>query len=191
MKRIFVIVFMFLIPPLLAQWNDCPYECVNDTYPGECGRYIDTDGDGICNHSQSAPEDRVSDPVINETASPPKTNVPTNPIAPKEFVIDSRYYVIPISVAIMVFYSISFILSRKKVIGVVTHRKIWNVLLLITFLVGSILGLLLAVRISLGVIVPLPFNMLFWHVEAGIAMTLIAMFHILWHWPYFKSILKR
>jgi hypothetical protein len=44
--------------PLLA-WDDCPFDKENDEYPGECPRYVDTDGDGICDRSQPAPEDRV------------------------------------------------------------------------------------------------------------------------------------
>ena len=40
-------------------WDDCPKGLVNDEYPGSCPRYIDTDENGICDHSEPAPEDRV------------------------------------------------------------------------------------------------------------------------------------
>lgn len=30
----------------------CPYGLVNDPYPGRCRRYVDTDGDGICDLSR-------------------------------------------------------------------------------------------------------------------------------------------
>ncbi|XOU95002.1 MAG: hypothetical protein ACNFW9_02955 [Candidatus Kerfeldbacteria bacterium] len=40
-------------------WDDCPFGLVDDPYPGECPRYVDTDNDGLCDHSQLAPEDRV------------------------------------------------------------------------------------------------------------------------------------
>jgi len=30
----------------------CPYGLINDPYPGECRRYVDLDGDGICDLSQ-------------------------------------------------------------------------------------------------------------------------------------------
>jgi uncharacterized membrane protein YfcA len=36
-------------------WDDCPLGLVNDPYPGACPRYIDTNNDGICDHSQSDP----------------------------------------------------------------------------------------------------------------------------------------
>ena len=31
----------------------CPYGLVNDPYPGNCSRYIDLNGDRICDLSQS------------------------------------------------------------------------------------------------------------------------------------------
>ena len=47
-------------------WDDCPKGLVNDEYPGECARYVDTDENGICDHSESAPEDRINSPVPDE-----------------------------------------------------------------------------------------------------------------------------
>ena len=40
-----------------SYWNTCPKGLVNDPYPGRCGRYVDTDDDGICDLSQSDPND--------------------------------------------------------------------------------------------------------------------------------------
>ena len=31
---------------------DCPRGQVDDPYPGQCGGYVDTNEDGICDHSQ-------------------------------------------------------------------------------------------------------------------------------------------
>ena len=46
-------------------WDDCPKGLVNDPYPGSCSRYIDTDGNGICDHSEPAPEDREKSQPID------------------------------------------------------------------------------------------------------------------------------
>jgi hypothetical protein len=62
--------------------------------------------------------------------------------------------------------------------------------LTLAFLVSGLLGILLVVRINYGPAIQLPFNILFWHVEFGIAMTLISIFHIIWHWQYFKGIIR-
>lgn len=55
---VIIILSFFLTPGTTFAWDDCPKGLVNDPYPGECVRYIDTDNDGICDHSQPAPEDR-------------------------------------------------------------------------------------------------------------------------------------
>ena len=69
------------------------------------------------------------------------------------------------------------------------HRKLWNVLLLITFLFTGILGIILIFRISFNLALPYLSDMLFWHVEFGIAMAMISFFHVLWHWDYYKKMI--
>lgn len=55
-----IFIFVFVLTPSFAlAWDDCPKDKVNDSYPGDCARYIDTDGNGICDHSEPAPEDRI------------------------------------------------------------------------------------------------------------------------------------
>lgn len=98
------------------------------------------------------------------------------------------YHFIGISVVLLVLYLITHILSTKKMISVSYHRRIWNMFLTLTFLVSASLGILLVLRINYGWVYNIPFNMLFWHVEASIAMAVISIFHIIWHWPYYKKI---
>ena len=59
-------------------WDDCPKGLVNDEYPGSCPRYIDTDENGICDHSEPAPEDRV------ENQSPVDQKQSGDTIAPND-----------------------------------------------------------------------------------------------------------
>lgn len=59
------------------------------------------------------------------------------------------------------------------------------------FLTTMLSGLLLVIRLSYGMIGRLPFDVLFWHVEAGLGFTVVAMFHILWHGAYFALMFKR
>ncbi|MCD6229990.1 MAG: hypothetical protein J7K00_04250 [Candidatus Diapherotrites archaeon] len=100
------------------------------------------------------------------------------------------YYLLPVSLFLVFLYAAGYALSKKGVISVVAHRKVWNFVLLVTFLVSGVLGILLILRISFGFVIPLPFNILFWHVEAGIAMFVISVFHVLWHLSYFRNMLK-
>ena len=182
-KIIFALLLLILIPTTVLAWDDCPYNNVNCPYPGDCSRYIDTDGDEICDRSQSSPEDRnikiANTQVIND----------------KDLIINNKettmtYYFAPISLILILLYLISHILSKKKIISIVNHRKIWNFLLLITFLISGIFGILLVIKINFNIKFHLWFNILFWHVEAGIAMFIISIFHIFWHLAYFKNMIK-
>lgn len=100
------------------------------------------------------------------------------------------YYAVPIVFIIGVLYGLSHLLSAKHVIKIVVHRRVWNITLLVSTIISALLGLILILGIDFGMDISLPFNSLFWHVEAGIAMGLIAMFHIAWHWRYFQKMLK-
>ena len=55
MKKLFTIFLLFTLLNLSFAWDDCPFGKVNCTYPGECGRYIDTNNNGICDHSEPSP----------------------------------------------------------------------------------------------------------------------------------------
>ena len=103
----------------------------------------------------------------------------------------TRYNVSPIAIALVLVYAASFILYKAGKIRVATHRKIWNVLLLLTFLVTGIFGLILAIRRDYVLMFDVPFNLLFWHVEAGVVMTIISIFHLSWHLKYYRDLFKR
>ena len=71
----------------------------------------------------------------------------------------------------------------------ISHRKIWNCVLLITCLVSCLFGL----YIVLAKMYDWSMNymtVLKLHVDFGIVMTIIAIIHIVWHWRYFKNMLK-
>ncbi len=275
-KMIYLVMFLgiiFLASSVLA-WNDCPKGEINDPAPGDCSLYVDTDNNGICDHSEPAPEDRSTTSTqdtneeisLDETGlSVDKDNLPelsgkdlksktvssvaefyeideqifvlalenylnanisnnntfqflhdnygAEPSEIKELVMKIKngndiadyspekqpnnakkgrnYYFGTISITLIIIYLLSYLLSKYKYISLVLHRRLWNILLLITFLVSGIFGLILTIRINYGITTTQPFNMLFWHVEAGIAMSLISIFHILWHLPYFKAIFKK
>jgi len=68
-KKIFLFIFFIIVILFqfsntqfsLAQvWDSCPFGLVDDPYPGECGRYIDTNQDGICDLSQPNPKDSTT-----------------------------------------------------------------------------------------------------------------------------------
>ena len=108
------------------------------------------------------------DPIAGDAA---ETRAATGP---------SYYYVSPVAIIFLLVYATSFILYKTKSIQVATHRKIWNLLLLGTFLVTGAFGLILAIGISQNPPWVVPQWLLFWHVEIGIMMAFISFFHLAW-----------
>jgi hypothetical protein len=172
-KEIIIITALLLLPYVIAL--DCPNGLVNDPYPGSCGLYIDKNNDSICDNSQVIETDSYS--------------VTDKLLIPQNW---TRGYHFPqIAIIILIVYLISLFLSKKEKISLVAHRRFWNLLLLISFLGVGISGIFLVLRLDFGINIYWPFNLLFWHVETGITMTLISICHIIWHFSYFKSYIKR
>jgi len=188
-KIIFALILLVLISAATLAFEYCPHDEIDCTFPGECSRYIDTDNDGICDYSQPAPENRSDDTTIIAAESNSSAKIPVT-TAITDDQSKPTYDLLLILLVLIVLYAISYILSKKKIIRVISHRKIWNILLLISFLISGLLGILLVIRINYGAAIPLLFNVLFWHVEFSIAMFIISLFHTLWHCTYFKNLFK-
>lgn len=182
----FLLILMSLSYTVYA-WDNCPFGEINEPFPGTCGRYTDTDVDGICDLSQPPPDARSE--AFEETDNA-ESNISIDTFK-TENTARINYYFIPIFIILFLFYLITYELGRKKIIKINKHRKIWNVILLITFLISAIFGLILAITISTGIRLSFYADVLFWHVEFGIAMAIISFFHIGWHWKYYKKMIVR
>jgi spermidine synthase len=100
------------------------------------------------------------------------------------------YALIPIGIAIILLYALTYLLYRAGIIIKKSHRQIWNTGLLLTFFITAILGLLLAVQVNFKLEIPWIKELLVWHVDFGIGMSMIAIFHFAWHWSYYRDLLK-
>jgi len=89
----------------------------------------------------------------------------------------------------MALYGATWILSARRIMRSLTHRRIWNVVLLISMVVSALLGLVRILSLDFSIDIALPFNVLFWHVEASIVLCVVALFHIIWHWRYYMMML--
>ncbi len=176
MKNIFTFALFFGIIISLVGAVDCPRGILNDPSPGFCGLYTDSNKNGICDLSQQ---------TITQSSIAP---ISSTSVKPLKYIVD--YNFLTISIISIILYIVSLVLSKNGKIRIVTQRKIWNVLLLVSFLGTGISGVLLVLKISYGLQIGTQFNWLFWHVETGIVMTLISVFHIIWHLPYFKTYLR-
>ena len=223
MKRtlLFLCMVVLAMMPSMAQ-VDCPQvDC-----PGICGRFVDANHDGFCDHGhlsrQAATPTPARDTIWDEIrVSPPlhsrteriqqeshqdttdTVSTHSQSVEPKQdsvIVEDEQtqqeeqakssftYPVWLIICGVLALYLLSVLFVKIHLWTKPTHRKVWNVLLLLTCLVSCLLGLLLALFINYGYR-PDPYvQFLHWHVYVGIAMTVIAIIHALWHLDYYKNI---
>jgi len=135
---------------------------------------------------RSTEGDMLADPqtgnlVIHPPAAADPGHFPHGPV----------YNLILISSLTLGLYLVTFLLYKRDVIKRIHHRKVWNLLLLLTFLVSCLFGLFLVVQLNYDVALKIYPTLLVWHVEVGIAMALIAVIHILWHIRYFRNMLKK
>jgi len=103
----------------------------------------------------------------------------------------TNYNFFLISAIVLSLYFISFLLFKLKKITQIQHRRFWNITLLVTFLISCLLGLFLAFSIDQQISLKIYLPLIWYHVEFGIAMAIVAIFHTLWHIPYFKSIFQK
>jgi len=102
-----------------------------------------------------------------------------------------RYSFISITLITLISYLISSLLVKFEFVRKLYHRRFWNAVLLITFLVSALLGLFLVVQINYSLNILYLRQILILHVEFGIAMAIISIIHIIWHIKYFKNIFKQ
>ena len=133
-----------------------------------------------------------NEPAANVTATEnPVEESATEEAAPEAPAkVKSPYSLILLTALTLGLYLISAILVKANVWKKATHRKVWNVLLLITGLVSCLLGFFLVIQINYNLKMEWLWTVKLYHVQFGIAMTLIMVIHILWHMNYWKSIFK-
>lgn len=100
----------------------------------------------------------------------------------------NNYNFFLISAIVLGFYFISFLLVKFKKITQIQHRRFWNIILLTTFLVSCLLGLFLAFSIDQQLSLKIYLPLIWYHVEFGIVMAIVAIFHTFWHLPYYWAI---
>ncbi|MCH7657690.1 MAG: hypothetical protein IIB05_05165 [Bacteroidetes bacterium] len=104
--------------------------------------------------------------------------------------MSTPYSFISIGIIALILYLLSFTISRIGLIRTVTHRKIWNVLLGLTFFGTALLGIIMAIRINYKLDIPWVDQITILHVDFGISMVMIAMFHFSWHIKYYADIFR-
>ncbi|MCB2194463.1 MAG: hypothetical protein KQH79_01315 [Bacteroidetes bacterium] len=102
----------------------------------------------------------------------------------------STYGFLPITLISLIVYFVSYFLTKTKYLKFVKHRRIWNLILLVTFFIAGTLGIFMTVIYSFELNINIPYVLLQIHVGVGTVWFIIAFFHFLWHLTYFKKAIK-
>jgi len=215
MKFIFTTLLFFFSLSAAAQ---CPFgnnsrlECKYG-----CDNFTDKDGDGYCDYSRTLAKETTDTATPKETPTPTKqtkenTKIPNQTIeetlsidtVSKEEIIRTEeifptttppfkkpYRLILISILTLGSYFFTFLLSCIGILHKIYHRRIWNTLLLLTAAISCLFGFFLTIQLNYGFLGEWYRPILTWHVECGIAMTVIAVFHVIWHIPYYKRLFTK
>lgn len=195
----------------------CPYGLVNDPFPGQCSRYTDLSGDGLCDFSQVSTTVTTDNSTTSTDTSSDNTqvtntsdqvnghgavsdqqvdsNASTIPDSSNDFdngsLYDgSGYHVLPISILLIAGYLFTHYLFTKGVLDRKKHRRIWNILLTTGYLGMGSTGVILIFLVNLGIRTALNPTITFWHVEFAVLMTITTLIHIHLNWKPFKNIFK-
>lgn len=101
-----------------------------------------------------------------------------------------EYNILPIILTVIMFYLITYLIYDNKTIKRRTFKQIWSLVLVISFLFVGISGIILSILADYNLVLPIDFNLLFWHVEFGIILTISIILHVHIHWKAFKKIFK-
>ncbi len=99
--------------------------------------------------------------------------------------MNTVYPLLPVAVLTLMAYFITRLFSQWGMITLKAHRKFWNILLLLTFLVCGLSGLFSIVKINYKLDIPWYDQILRWHVILGAGMAFISFFHLSWHLKYY------
>lgn len=104
--------------------------------------------------------------------------------------MNTAYPLFPVTVLTLFAWLVTRLFAFWEIFPLKTHRKFWNYLLLVTFLVSGLLGLLSVVKVNYKLVIPGYESYLKWHVSFGIAMVIISFLHLSWHLKYYFSFSK-
>lgn len=101
-----------------------------------------------------------------------------------------HYNILPIILAVIMFYIISYLFYDNKNIKKRAFKQLWSIVLVISFLFVGISGIILSILADYNLVLPSDFNLLFWHVEFGIILSITIILHIHIHWKKFLEIIN-
>ena len=90
------------------------------------------------------------------------------------------------SLPFIIGYLGTYFLYRGGFIRRSVNVNIWNLIICFAFIVSGGAGFILLVLLELGIISPISLPLLYWHVELGLTLALVTVFHFHTYWKTSK-----
>jgi len=195
MKKLYVIILIALLTPIAVYaWNDCPYGTVNDPFPGQCPRYIDTNQNNICDHSESPSSGSINNTSttgqVDTSANNKNSNTSFSDIQNASSVPPENYNLIPLTITTIILYLITYLLYLEDRLIRSFYYSIWKYVLMVSFLATGVTGLILTIFINYGIQSPWNLTIDFWHAEFAIVMVVSTLLHLHLYWRQVKRVFK-
>jgi hypothetical protein len=194
-KKLYVVILITLLTPIAVYaWNDCPYGTVDDPYPGQCPRYVDTNQNKICDHSESPSSGSLSNVSVTEQASnsAANNNGTSNPndIQNANSVPPENFNLIPVVITTIIIYLVTYLLYLEQRLTRNFYLAIWKYVLMASFIATGVTGLILTIFINYGIQSSWNLTIDFWHAEFAIVMAVSTLFHLHLYWKQVKRVFK-
>lgn len=175
-------ILLFSLNTSVSAWDDCPFGFENESYPGSCWRYVDTNGDGICDRSQSEPIYLQE----NDNSQGSSGNITT-----QDFNENKNLIILIISFIIVLFLIIfiKYFKNRNKISNS-KEKILWNIFLFIFFLPSGITGILLVLMPTFSFLREISINFIDLHSYTSFFFMWISAYHIIWHTRYYIKVIK-
>lgn len=195
MKKLYVVLLIALLTPIAVYaWNDCPYGLLNDPFPGQCPRYVDTNQDNLCDHSESPSSGTLTNSSTiqsnDSVNSKNNSNSSFSDIQDASSVPPENYNLIPLVTTILIIYLITYLLYLENRLKRSIYNAIWKYVLMVSFILTGVTGLILGIFINYGIQTSWNLTIDFWHAEFAIVMAVSTLTHIHLYWKQVKRVFR-
>lgn len=99
------------------------------------------------------------------------------------------YDIIIPSIPVITGYLLTYSMYRTNLMKRRFHINLWNLILLLSFLISGLAGFMLLILLEIGVSLPVNSQLLYWHAEFGVTLAVVTIIHLKNYWKSSRSII--
>ena len=84
-------------------------------------------------------------------------------------------------------YLLTYTLYRTDLMKKSFHVNVWNFIIGCSFLISGLAGFILLILLDMRIALPVSAQLLYWHVEFGITVAIVTIFHFHTYWKSSKT----